>query len=240
VSPPAATPGVFVVFEGGDGVGKSTQVERLCAWLHVRGREVVRTFEPGDSGLGRQVRAIVLDPATGEVDPRAEALLYAADKAQHLASVVRPALARGAVVVCDRYVDSMIAYQGAGRVLDPEEVEWVARWATADLRPDLTVLLDVDPGLAVGTKLDKDRLEAAGEPFHDRARHFFLALAARDPGGYLVLDARRTREEIEDRIRVRLAPLLDEPGPGAHRGAEPAGPGSIDAELSDPAGRMTP
>ncbi len=222
-APSAGAHGLFVVFEGGDGVGKSTQVERLCGWLETGGREVVRTFEPGDSALGRQVRALVLDPATGEVDPRAEALLYAADKAQHLTSVVRPALARGAVVVCDRYVDSMIAYQGAGRVLDPVEVEQVARWATGDLRPDLTVLLDVHPGQAVQTKVDKDRLEAAGQPFHERARQFFLALAARDPETYLVLDARAARDDIESRIRDRLTALR--PGPGR-------------TELSDPAGRM--
>ena len=122
--------GAFVVFEGGDGVGKTTQVDRLCAWLTERGYEVVRTFEPGDTDVGAAIRRIVLDPATGEMSPRAEALLYAADKAQHLHAVVEPALRRGAVVVCDRYVDSMLAYQGAGRVLALDEVEQVARWAT--------------------------------------------------------------------------------------------------------------
>ena len=140
--------GVFVVFEGGDGVGKTTQVDRLCGWLTERGYEVVRTFEPGDTAVGAAIRRIVLDPATGEMSPRAEALLYAADKAQHVYAVVEPALDRGAVVVCDRYVDSMLAYQGAGRVLAPAEVEQVARWATEDLRPHLTVVLDIEPGRA--------------------------------------------------------------------------------------------
>jgi dTMP kinase len=204
--------GRFLVFEGGDGVGKTTQVDQLCASLLAAGHVVVRTFEPGDSAVGAQIRRLVLDPSTGDLAPRAEALLYAADKAQHLHAVVRPALCRGAVVVCDRYVDSMLAYQGAGRVLEPAEVEQVARWATEDLRPDLTVLLDVDPRQAVHAKQDKDRLEAAGETFHDLARQHFLALAAREPQAYLVLDARGTREEIAAKIWSRVAPLLPRAG----------------------------
>ena len=204
----SARPGVFLVFEGGDGVGKTTQVDLLCAALARAGQEVVRTFEPGDSVVGAEIRRLVLDPATGDLDARAEALLYAADKAQHLHAVVRPALQRGAVVVCDRYVDSMLAYQGAGRVLDPAELEHVARWATGDLRPQLTVLLDVDPRRAVHAKPDKDRLEAAGESFHDLARQHFLALADRDPAGYLVLDARGSRQAIAAAVWERVAPLL--------------------------------
>jgi dTMP kinase len=199
---------VFVVFEGGDGVGKTTQVELCCRWLADLGHQVVRTFEPGDTPVGAAVRRLVLDPATGEMSPRAEALLYAADKAQHVFAVVRPALARGAVVVCDRYVDSMLAYQGAGRLLDPAEVEQVARWATEELRPDLTVLLDTEPGQAVYAKGDPDRLEAAGEVFHDAVRRFFLRLAQQDPDRYLVLDARGSRESIAAKVRERLAPLL--------------------------------
>jgi dTMP kinase len=200
--------GAFVVFEGGDGVGKTTQVTLLCAWLAERGYEVVRTFEPGDSPVGAAIRRIVLDPATGEMSPRAEALLYAADKAQHLHAVVEPALRRGAVVVCDRYVDSMLAYQGAGRVLALEELERVARWATDDLRPDLTVVLDTDPAHAVHAKADLDRLEAVGDGFHQRARQLFLELAAREAERYLVLDARAAREEIAARVVDRLTPLL--------------------------------
>lgn len=200
--------GVFVVFEGGDGVGKSTQVDRLCGWLTERGYEVVRTFEPGDTTVGAAIRHIVLDPATGEMSPRAEALLYAADKAQHLYAVVEPALRRGAVVVCDRYVDTMLAYQGAGRMLAVEEVEQVARWATEDLRPHLTVVLDTEPERAVHAKVDLDRLEAAGTVFHERARQFFLELAAREPEHYLVLDARAPRGEIAAQVVERVAPLL--------------------------------
>lgn len=200
--------GLFVAFEGGDGVGKTTQVDLLCGWLTKQAYAVVRTFEPGDSSAGAAIRRIVLDPATGDLAPRAEALLYAADKAQHLYAVVQPALRRGAVVVCDRYVDSMLAYQGAGRVLEADEVERVARWATGDLRPHLTVVLDTDPGQAVHVLPDHDRLEAAGEDFHARARQYFLDLAARDPDHYLVLDARASPEQIAAAVLERLAPLL--------------------------------
>ena len=200
--------GVFIVFEGGDGVGKTTQVELLCAWLADAGHEVVRTFEPGDSTVGAMIRHIVLDPATGEMSPRAEAVLYAADKAQHIFSVVRPALQRGAVVVCDRYVDSMLAYQGGGRVLQLEDVERIARWATEDLQPDLTVVLDAELSDGVHAKSTKDRLESAGDLFHERTRLFFLDLARRAPQRYLVLNARAPREEIAAQVAARVAPLL--------------------------------
>ena len=200
--------GVFIVFEGGDGVGKTTQVELLCEWLADAGHEVVKTFEPGDSPVGAMIRHIVLDPATGEMSPRAEALLYAADKAQHIFSVVGPALQRGAVVVCDRYVDSMLAYQGGGRVLQLEDVERIARWATEDLQPDLTVVLDAELSDGVHAKSTKDRLESAGDLFHERTRLFFLDLARRAPQRYLVLNARAPREEIAAQVAARVAPLL--------------------------------
>ena len=200
--------GVFVVFEGGDGVGKTTQVDRLCAWLADAGQEVLKTFEPGDTTVGAMIRRIVLDPATGEMSPRAEALLYAADKAQHIFSVVRPALERGAIVVCDRYVDSMLAYQGAGRVLELADLERIARWATEDLRPDLTVVLDAELSDGIHAKAHKDRLESAGDLFHERTRQFFLELARREPERYLVLKARASREEIAAQVAARVAPLL--------------------------------
>ncbi|HEX6760103.1 MAG TPA: dTMP kinase [Propionibacteriaceae bacterium] len=200
--------GVFVVFEGGDGVGKTTQVDRLCAWLANAGHEVLKTFEPGDTTVGGMIRRIVLDPATGEMSPRAEALLYAADKAQHVFAVVRPALDRGAVVVCDRYVDSMLAYQGAGRVLELADLERIARWATEDLRPDLTVVLDAELSDGIHAKAQKDRLESAGDMFHERTRQFFLELARRQPERYLVLNARASREQIAAQVAARVAPLL--------------------------------
>ncbi|MDR1768558.1 MAG: dTMP kinase [Propionibacteriaceae bacterium] len=197
--------GLFVVFEGGDGVGKSTQAALLADALAADGREVVRTFEPGDTPAGARIRQLLLDPSSAPLSPWAEALLYAADKANHIRDVVAPALARGAAVVCDRYIDSMLAYQGAGRVLDMAQVEQVARWATGGLLPDLTVLLDLDPALAVAEIGDKDRLEAESADFHQRVREHFLALAARDPGRYLVLPARLPRDELAAAVAERVS-----------------------------------
>jgi len=203
--------GVFIVFEGGDGVGKSTQATLLAEWAAGQGREVVVTLEPGGTAIGRVLRDLVLNPSWGDVSPRAEALMYAADKAQHVYEVVKPALGRGAVVISDRYVGSMLAYQGAGRVLSVERVEQVARWATEDLLPDLTVLLDLDPDHGLATIAEKDRLEGAGTDLHVRARQFFLDLAARDPEHYLVLPARTGIESIAAAVRERVGELLSVP-----------------------------
>ena len=203
--------GIFIVFEGGDGVGKSTQARLLAVWLEAQGREVVLTLEPGGTAIGAILRDLVLNPAWGDVSPRAEALMYAADKAQHLHELVLPALRRGAVVISDRYVDSMLAYQGAGRVLEPERVEQIARWATDDLLPDLTILLDLDPAKGVAGIQVKDRVEGAGADFHVRARQFFLDLAADDTDHYLVLPARTGIKAIGARVRARVASLLSAP-----------------------------
>jgi dTMP kinase len=200
--------GLFVVLEGGDGAGKSTQLTRLAAWLREAGHEVVVTYEPGDTALGATLRKLLLDPASGDVSPRAEAMLYAADKAQHVYEVVRPALDAGKIVVCDRYVDSMIAYQGAGRTLDADEIRGLADWATGGLVPDLTVLLDVPVERALGEKVDLDRLEGAGTEFHERVRSHFLDLAAQDPSRYLVLPGREDRDTVEAAIRERVQILL--------------------------------
>lgn len=200
--------GVFVCFEGGEGSGKSTQSGRLRAWLEAASYDVVLTFEPGDTPVGREVRRIVLSPETGALDDRTEALLYAADKAEHIATLVRPALARGAVVVTDRYVDSTLAYQGAGRALDVAEVEAVARWATGGLRPHLTVVLDLEPAAGLGRFEGRDRIEGESLEFHQRVRSAFLAMAAADPDHYLVLDARAPVEEIEASVRAAVEPLL--------------------------------
>jgi dTMP kinase len=201
--------GVFVCFEGGEGSGKSTQSRRLVAWLREQGCEVVATFEPGDTEVGRRLRDIVLSPETGELSHRTEALLYAADKAEHVDTVVRPALARGEVVVTDRYVDSTLAYQGAGRDLDPARLEDVARWATGDLRPHLTVVLDLEPEHGLGRFEGRDRIEGESLDFHRRVRDAFVAMAAADPDHYLVLDARGDVDEIEVAVRERVAALLD-------------------------------
>ncbi len=200
--------GVFVCFEGGDGSGKSTQSGRLGEWLRTEGYSVVHTFEPGDTEVGRKVRAIVLDPATGELSDRTETLLYAADKAEHVHAVVLPALTEGKVVITDRYVDSTIAYQGAGRTLEAAEVERVARWATGDLRPHLTVVLDLEPTSALGRFAGRDRIEGEPLEFHSRVRQAFLDLAAADPEHYLVIDARADAEAIAAEVRERVAPLL--------------------------------
>ena len=203
-----ASNGVFVCFEGGEGAGKSTQSRLLREWLVARGYPALLTFEPGDTRVGRELRRIVLDPATGDLSDRAEALLYAADKAEHVDTVVLPALAQGSVVITDRYVDSTLAYQGAGRALDPAELEEVARWATGDLRPHLTVLLDLEPSAGLGRFEARDRIEGETLEFHQRVRSQFLRLAEQDPGHYLVLDARAPIDELAEAVRARVEPLL--------------------------------
>jgi dTMP kinase len=200
--------GVFVALEGGEGAGKSTQARLLSEWLDSQGYSVVLTHEPGDSAVGRQLRSILLSPETGALDHRAEALLYAADKAEHVEKLIRPALAQGKVVITDRYVDSTLAYQGAGRDLLPLEVERLARWATADLRPHLTVLLDVEPELGLGRFETADRIEAESIGFHQRVRDSFLELASADPEHYVVVDARMPRDEIAAIVRDRITPVL--------------------------------
>jgi dTMP kinase len=200
--------GVFVCLEGGEGSGKSTQSRLLREALEAEGFGVVLTFEPGDTGVGKQLRRIVLDPATGTLSDRCEALLYAADKAEHVDTVVRPALERGQVVITDRYVDSTLAYQGAGRSLDVAEVEEVARWATGDLRPHLTVVLDLEPSAGLGRFEGRDRIEGESLEFHRRVREAFVAMAAASPEHYLVLDARSPIAEIHAAIMTRLRPLL--------------------------------
>jgi dTMP kinase len=202
--------GLYITFEGGDGAGKTTQAELLCSWLAERGLEVVRTRDPGGTPLGQQVRELLLHG--GHVDQRAEALLYAADRAQNLAEVVRPALARGAAVVQDRYIDSSLAYQGAGRPLPAAEIRLLNEWATEGLWPQLTVLLDVSPELAAErrevTGRQADRLESEEVEFHRRVREGFLALAAAEPDRFLVLDAALPVEELHALVLARVAPLL--------------------------------
>ena len=202
------TPGRFIAFEGGEGAGKSTQARRLQEWLTADGYDVVLTREPGDTDVGKELRRIVLDPATGNISHRTEALLYAADKSEHVDTVVQPALDRGEVVITDRYVDSMLAYQGAGRALAVDEVEQVARWATHDLRPHLTVVLDLEPEHGLGRFEERDRIEGESLEFHQRVREGYLRMAKADPDHYLVLDARADVDEISAQVRAAVAPLL--------------------------------
>ncbi len=202
--------GLFITLEGGDGTGKSTQAALIGDWFTAKGREVVFTREPGGTDLGNELREIVLH-SRGHIAPRAEALLYAADRAHHIATVVRPALERGAVVIQDRYLDSSVAYQGAGRVLDPDEVRHVSMWATEGLVPDVTVVLDLDP--AIGRdRLDAankqfDRLEAEALEFHTRVRDAYLTMAAAEPERFLVVDATLDRDTIRNAIIARLGEL---------------------------------
>ena len=210
---PTDSTGYFIVFEGGEGAGKSTQAVKLAAWLKLRGYEAVLTREPGATDIGARIRALVLDSG-GEAapGPRAEALLFAADRAQHVEKVVRPALERGAVVVSDRYVDSSIAYQGSGRELGRKEIEWVSKWATGGLKPDLTVLLDVDPTTGVRRAKaggEGDRLEREALEYHQRVRRTFLDLARAEPKRYLVIEAGGTPDEVAAAVREAVAERLD-------------------------------
>ena len=181
--------GYFIAFEGGEGTGKSTQAAMLAEALRERGRKVVVTFEPGATSVGRRLREVLLDRSSVGMAPRTEALLYAADRAQHVTEVVRPALSDGAVVITDRYVDSSLAYQAGGRDLDEHEIRQLSRWATRGLTPDLTVLLDIDPAVGLSRATGPgDRLEAEALAFHERVREQFLDLARRGRNRYLVVD----------------------------------------------------
>lgn len=204
--------GVWITLEGGDGSGKTTQSNLLADWLEGDGRTVVRTREPGGSEVGQLIRDIVLHHR-GDIAPRAEALLYAADRAHHVATVVRPALGRGEIVLQDRYLDSSVAYQGAGRVLDATEIRDLSLWAAEGALPDLTILLDLAPNEA-RARLDSadkpfDRLEAEQADFHGRVRDAFLELARAEPDRFLVVDAAAAPDAIAEQIRARVGTLLD-------------------------------
>lgn len=211
--------GIFVVFEGGEGAGKSTQIQHLASLLRLQGRDVLVTREPGATEVGARIRRMVLETHASPsgplgataLAPRAEALLYAADRAHHVSTVVRPALARGAVVISDRYVDSSLAYQGAGRSLAVDEISWLSAWATGGLKPHLVILMDIDPkvGLArAGMRGLPDRLEQESIDFHERVRLGFQELAAKEPSRYLVLDATRDEKELAEEIAAKVAALL--------------------------------
>ena len=211
----APTKGVFIAFEGGEGTGKSTQSKLLAKWLEQEGETVVLSREPGGTDLGKDLRKILLGHETGIISPRAEALLYAADRAHHVFSVIRPGLDRGDVVITDRYFDSSAAYQGAGRVLNPSEVARISRWATESLYPTLTILIDVPAEIGLGRLQSRDRLEAEPTEFHERVRQEFLQIAMMDPERYFVVDGTQTVEEIHAQIIVRVAEL-----PALKRNAE--------------------
>jgi len=209
-------PGVFLALEGGEGAGKSTQARLLAIWLRDQGYDVVTTHEPGATKVGMRLRALLLDTAHTGLSPRAEALMYAADRAEHVKAVILPALERGAIVVTDRYVDSSLAYQGAGRQLPVAEIADVNLWATGGLTPDLTILLDLPPLAGLSRRLSSaDRLESEPVEFHERVRSGFLSLATASPDRYLVLDASRAETDVSREIQQRVRELLPDPVPQA-------------------------
>ena len=203
----APTKGVFIVFEGGEGIGKSTQSKLLQQWLEQEGEIVVLSREPGGSDLGIEIRKILLSHSTGEISPRAEALLYAADRAHHVFSVIRPALAAGQVVISDRYFDSSIAYQGAGRVLEPGEVARISRWATESLFPTLTIIIDLPAEIGLARLKSKDRLESQPIAFHERVRQEFLQLALLDPERYFIVEGNQSIADIHTAVIERVSQI---------------------------------
>jgi len=208
-SPVARTaPGSFIAFEGGEAAGKSTQEALLAARLADGGFQVVRTREPGGTPAAEAIRSVVLSTEFAGLDPRAEALLFAAARGDHAARVIRPALERGAVVVCDRYVDSSIAYQGVGRDLGIERIRELSMWATQGLLPDLTIVLDIDPEIGLGRLTNPDRLESESLDYHRVVRQAFLDLAVAQPHRYLVLDGTADRQVVADLIWERVGRVL--------------------------------
>ena len=213
-APPPAPTGRLIAFEGGEGSGKTTQARLTSIWLRELGYDVVTTHEPGATKIGMRLRALLLDTAHTGMSPHAEALMYAADRAEHVATVIAPALERGAIVITDRYVDSSLAYQGAGRNLPVEEIARFNWWATGGRTPDLTILLDMDPIAGLSRRArSADRLEAEPADFHLRVRAGFRALAHAEPGRYLVLDADRPADEVTRDIQDRIRGLLPDPVP---------------------------
>jgi dTMP kinase len=207
--------GLFISFEGIDGVGKSTQADLMESYLGARGLEVVRTLEPGGTELGVEIRHLLLH-RKGEVSVRSEALLYAADRAHHVASKIRPALAKGQIVISDRFLDSSVAYQGAGRQLDLTEVRDLSLWAVDNLLPDLTVLLDLDAEAASirrgQTGAEPDRLEREKISFFEAARDTYKQLAAAEPKRFHLVDASQDPDSIWKQIQPRLETLLESKG----------------------------
>jgi dTMP kinase len=216
--PPVSVPrpdparGLFIAFEGGDGAGKSTQAQLLAESLQAQGHRVLRTREPGGTPIGEKLRSLVLDHGQGEIDARSEALIFAASRAAHAVQVLRPALDAGEIVVTDRFIDSSVAYQGAGRSLGTERIRELNDWATDGLWPDLTVLLDVTPEQGrrrrTAGQAAEDRLESEPDDFHARIRQAFLDRADASPGRYLVLDAAGAAEDLAVAVLQRVEQLL--------------------------------
>ena len=200
--------GLFIALEGGEGAGKSTQGWLLTEHLRARGLDVVHTREPGGTPAAEAIRAVVLSPEFTGLDMRSEALLFAAARGEHAARVIRPAVERGSIVVCDRYIDSSVAYQGVGRDLGADAIRELSLWATQDLVPDLTIVLDIDPTIGLTRVEEPDRLEAEPVEYHLRVRQAFVDLAMAAPERYLVIDANQAVDAIAAAINARVEPLL--------------------------------
>ena len=223
-----AARGVFITFEGGDGSGKSTQIQSVREWFESRGREVIVTREPGGTELGTEIRRLVQN-GPEDVDARTEALLYAADRAYHVATVIGPALERGAVVLGDRYIDSSLAYQGAARSLGVDEIASLSAWATQGLYPSLTFLLDLPPEVGARRRTDApDRMERESMDFHERVRHQYLRLADAEPDRIVVIDAVGTVDEVFSEIRGVLVERFE------------GGVATIDEAVDAPTGAPAP
>jgi dTMP kinase len=208
----AAAPyrGLLIAFEGGEGAGKSTQIAAFVQWLTARGESVVTTREPGGTKVGTRIREVLLDNSNGAMDSRAEALLYAADRAQHVAEVIRPALDSGKIVVTDRFVDSSVAYQGFARELGSDEILRLSEWATAGLMPDLVFFLDVDPAIGLSRSGDEpDRIESEGVGFHERVRAAYLQIAKNYPERFVVLDASRSQGDVHRDVIDKFEKVSD-------------------------------
>ncbi|MDR2987822.1 MAG: dTMP kinase, partial [Nocardiopsaceae bacterium] len=212
--------GLFIAFEGGEGAGKSTQARLVAIWLRDQGFDVITTHEPGATKVGMRLRALLLDTAHTGMSPRAEALMYAADRAEHVGSVIVPSLERGAIVITDRYLDSSLAYQGAGRGLRVSEIARLNAWATGGRVPDLTILLDMPPEAGLGRRArSADRLEAEPQDFHERVRAGFLNLARSEPDRYLIVDASQPVDQVTRQIKDRVREVLPDPVPKAAEAA---------------------
>ena len=223
-----AARGMFITFEGGDGSGKSTQIQSVRDWFESRGREVIVTREPGGTELGTEIRRLVQN-GPEDVDARTEALLYAADRAYHVATVIGPALERGAVVLGDRYIDSSLAYQGAARSLGVDEIASLSAWATQGLYPSLTFLLDLPPEVGARRRTDApDRMERESMDFHERVRHQYLRLADAEPDRIVVIDAVGTVDEVFSEIRGVLVERFE------------GGVATIDEAVDAPTGAPAP
>ena len=201
--------GMFLVFEGGEGSGKTTQMELLREHLVARGHKVVVTAEPGGTAIGQKLRELLLDPANAGLSDKAEALLYAADRAQHVDELIRPALDEGAIVICDRYIDSSIAYQGLVRGLGADQIRSISRWGTGALFPDMVFLLDYEASLGLERAGDApDRIEQEGIEFHRRVREAYRLLAERHANRYLIIDGSKSQQEVAAVVRRKVEAML--------------------------------